>query len=49
MTTKCARLVVFCSAMLLGGIATMTGSGQLVTVRSDSSFHPFRDRVECFK
>src|ERR1700694_3113510 len=48
MTTKCARLVVFCSAMLLGGIATTTGSQQVVRVRSDSSMNPFRERVAAY-
>ena len=48
MSTKSVRLVVFCSAMLLGGIATMTDSGQWVTVRSDSSLHPFRERVAAY-
>lgn len=48
MTTKCVRLVVVCSAVLLGGVATMTDSGLPVTVRSDSSLHPFRERAAAY-
>ena len=48
MSTKSVRLVAFCSAMLLGGIATMTDSGQLGTVQSGSSLHPFRERVAAY-
>ena len=48
MFTRCVRLVVFCSAMLLGGIATTTESGHVVTGRSDSSVSLFRERVAAY-
>ena len=48
MSTRRVRLVVFCSAMLLGGIATTTESGHVVTGRSDSSVNLFRERVAAY-
>lgn len=47
MSTRCVRLVVFCSALLLGGITTTTGSRQVVG-RSDSSMNLFRERVAAY-
>ena len=48
MSTRVIRLIVFCSAILLGGLATMTGAGRLVMVRSDSASQPFRERVAAY-
>ena len=48
MTTKSALIVVFCSAMLLGGLAATTGSRDELPVRSGSPVSPFRERVAAY-
>jgi hypothetical protein len=48
MTTKSARLVVFCSVLLLGGFAATTGSRDELPVRSGSAVSPFRERVAAY-
>lgn len=48
MTTKSARLVVFCSAILLGGLAETPGTRNELPIRSGSSVNPFRERVAAY-
>jgi len=48
MTTNRACLVVFFSAMLLGGIATTTSAGQELPARSDRSSSVFQERVAAY-
>jgi hypothetical protein len=47
MSIKNVSLIVFCSAVLLGGIAT-TGSGRVAAPHADSSASLFRERVAAY-
>lgn len=48
MTTKLARRIVFCSAMVLGSIATTMGSGPVMRAPSDGPVSLFRARVAAY-
>jgi hypothetical protein len=48
MSIRRVGLVVFCAAVLLAGVPAMMDFGQVVNGRSDTSFHPFRDRVAAY-
>ena len=48
MATKNARLLVVCSALLLGGLTAATGSRDEMTDASASPSRPFRERVAAY-